>query len=174
MAFNDTDVYYVSQDYLNEPHIKDFINDVESYIDMSEIDSYADLEKRLRRFFRKKGSNEPYKHQIDIFAQFYGISPKKKTKRQKQYERVISKPQVEPSIRDGRQERAKIRDEKEGRVYIEPILKADVKMRYKGKTTFHKNREVIQQRHIPDRMAKKGYKYVLRDRKTGRYIKWVK
>lgn len=165
--FNDTDIYFVSPDYFSQPHIQRFINDVENFVDMSNIDSYGDLEKRLKRFFRKKGSNEPYKHQVDVFAQFYNIKPTAIT-------RPKTKGEVRQVFKDDVPQLARIYSRKEQRTYLEPIVYMDIVMKYKGETKSYINREVVLERHIPDNMVKCGYQYRVRDRETGRIVKWMK
>ena len=178
---NDFD-FVVNSAYLESEQIQNFINDVENYIDMSGIKDYDDLRHRLELFFRKKSTNEPYKHQVDIFAEYYGIErgrketrkPVKEMKREKLEKKRKAKP-VPKTYRDERNiERVEvvlIHDRKLNQHFREPVFYEVVTV--KGIATNQK-REVIHQKHIPWHMVSKGYKYVVRDKQTGRFVKWVK
>jgi len=64
-----------------------------------------------------------------------------------------------------------IHDRKLNQHFREPVFYEVVTV--KGIATNQK-REVIHQKHIPWHMVSKGYKYVVRDKQTGRFVKWVK
>lgn len=175
--------FQVSEFYLGEEHIEKFINDVESYIDMEDIKDYQDLKNRLSKFFAKKNSKEPYKHQVDIFATKYGLKKPKEIvdrvaiKRQRMKTKKALQRRPKTYYEDGVQriEKAKIKDKKENKIYLEPVYFEVVKMTdHKKKESLFQEREVIYERHIPWFMVKKGYQYRVRDKKTGRIVKWVK